>query len=144
MNKSGIVILAAVSVLLLSGVSAWMLLAFDVLDSQGGEASGKPRRFDVFDGYGLCETAIKKSLDGKVLFVESDDRAARYDYRSNMNQIFFLSSYLPETGLFGSLSDTEKEVFIRCDVSAETNVVEAVRIRPGDEEAFTEVHRRPQ
>ena len=145
MNKTWVVIVIAIVVVLaLVGGSVFLYLQYGAVDAENGQdLSQKPRRFDVFDGFSLCEQAIRRSLQGHVVSLDSDDRAAKYDPRSNMNQLFFAAAYRPKSGLFGSASQQEKQIYVRCDVSAENNEVEAVRIRPAEEEDFTEVHRLP-
>lgn len=98
-----------------------------------------PRRFNTFSAFTDCETAIKKNLGGKVLSVESDDRAAKYDYRENLNLLFFKAVYRPEKSFFGGIDYREKEVFVRCDASAETNEIVALRVRPSEGESYSEL-----
>ena len=144
MKQIWILIVVAIIILLaLASGTAYFFLDFKG-DSESVDAiSKRPRRFNVFDGFSLCEQAIRDSVSGKLISLESDDRAAKYDYRDNMNLLFFNAVYRPGVGLWGGGHGAETGAFIRCDVSAETNQVEAVRIRPGEEEDFTEVHRKP-
>ena len=137
-----VIVIAALVVVAIASVSTVLFIRFDGQSDSVDEISKRPRRFNLFDGFSLCEQAIRDSVGGKVIELESDDRAARYEFRDNINQLFFTMVYRPVTGVFGGKMGEETKVFVRCDVSAETNDVEAIRVRPGEEEDFTEVHRR--
>lgn len=104
--------------------------------------SSSSRRFDLYEGFSLCEDAIRVSIGGKVVTLDTDDRAAKYDPGSNTNRLFFVAVYQKKTGLIGTSFDPEEKVFIRCDVSAKTNRVEAIRLRTGEDENYTDVRRQ--
>ncbi len=143
MKKTWVAVVAGIALVALTSVVTFFVIGFTGFDSEEYHDVSVSRRYNIFDGYSLCEAALKKTISGQVKNVVSDDRAAKYDRISNTNQMFFEASYLPEVGLFGAVSKIEKRLYARCDVSAETNVVEAISLREVDEEIFSEVHKQP-
>lgn len=141
MNKRWLFIAAGLAIVLMSITLTLVIMTFSK-SSDEDSSSNQSRRYDVFEGYSLCEDTIKSSVGGKVLSLNADDRAAKYERNSNTNMLYFVVHYQKKVGLFGGTVAPEEKVFVRCDVSARTNEVEAIRVRPAEEEHYTEVHRK--
>ncbi|NIB44937.1 hypothetical protein HBA55_35490 [Pseudomaricurvus alkylphenolicus] len=139
MSRNWILVLAAVVLMVVS--SAATLVVFEFSGHQSGDSYGAavPRRFDVFEGYNQCQIAVEEAIPGRVLSVEGDDRAAKYQRITNMNVLFFTVDYSESgSGFAGEM----QRIYALCEVSAETNRIMAVKLRPSDEKEFTEVRRR--
>ena len=114
---------------------------FNQLDTAPKD-SKMSRRHDVFAGFSLCEEAIRDSVGGRVMSLETDDRAAQYDRSNNMNMLYFVVEYQKSLGFLSSGFGKKVEMFVRCDVSAFDNEVQAIRLRPAEEATFTEIFQR--
>ena len=143
MPRTAILVVAAILLVFLSSLSTYAVLTF-MPRGEGGIGESNSRRFDVFEGYKRCDAAVRNAVAGKVISIEGDDRAAHYNRTSNLNMLFFAVDYSQEGGMFGYSGGKLKRTYARCEVSAETNRIEAVRLRPADEKEYTEVIRRPK
>lgn len=143
MPRTTILVVAAILLVLLSSLSTYAVLTF-MPKGEGGFGENTSRRFDIYEGYNQCEKAVRNAVTGKVISIEGDDRAAQYNRTSNLNMLFFAVDYSQEGGMFGYSGGVLKRTYARCEVSAETNRIEAVRLRPADEKEYTEVIRRPE
>lgn len=142
--KTSVVIIAAVVLVILSCLSTYAFLALQTNAGGAGFGEQTSRRFDVFEGYNQCEKAVRNAVHGKVISIEGDDRAAQYNRSTNLNMLFFAVDFSEDGGMFGYSGGQLKRLYARCEVSAESNRIEAVKIRPADEKEYTEIIRRPE
>ncbi len=96
------------------------------------------RRFDLFERYDECEKAVRRAVSDHVVSLISDDRAARYDERSNINKLFFLADVAGEDSAGVHLERGVRQIFARCDVSAETGRIEAIYLREESDPEYIE------
>ncbi len=141
--RASILIVAAIVLVVLSCVSTYAFLALSSSNSGGDFGDRQSRRFDVFESYNQCEKAVRDSVNGKVIAIEGDDRAAQYHSATNLNRLFFAVDFSEDQGMFGYSGGKLKRLYARCEVSAETNRIEAVKLRPANEKEYTEIIRRP-
>ncbi|MGH1373488.1 MAG: hypothetical protein ACRBBW_15720 [Cellvibrionaceae bacterium] len=144
MPKTSILIIAAIVLVVLSSLSTYAFLTLQSSGTSQGFGDQSSRRFDVFESYNQCEKAVRNSVSGKVISVEGDDRAAQYHRSTNLNMLFFAVDYSESRGMLGYSGGQVKRLYARCEVSAETNRIEAVKLRPADEKEYTEIIRRPE
>ncbi len=144
MPKTSIIIIMAIVLVVLSCLSTYAFLTMQSNDSGSGFGDQTSRRFDVFESYNQCEKAVRNAVHGKVISIEGDDRAAQYHRATNLNMLFFAVNFSEEGGMFGYSGGQLKRLYARCEVSAKTNRIEAVKLRPADEKEYTEIIRRPE
>ncbi len=144
MSKTSIIIIAAIILVVFSCLSTYAFLTLWPKSSGAGFGSESSRRYDVFESYNQCEAAVRNSIRGKIVSLEGDDRAAQYHLPTNMNMLFFSVDYSEKAGMFGYRGGELKRIYARCEVSAKSNRIEAVKLRPADEKQYTEIIRRPQ
>ena len=139
-------IIIAGALLLIVASSAATLVFFNLSGGESAEpyTEAVHRRFDIFEGYGRCLEQVKRAVPGEVLSVQGDDRSAQYDRSNNINMMFFEAEYRASRGVFGGFEEAITTVYARCDVSAETNRIESIKLRPSNEKEYVEVVRRPE
>jgi hypothetical protein len=142
--RTRILVIIAILLVLLSCVSTYAFLVLRSSSSGGDFGDQRSRRFDVFDGYNQCKKMVRESVNGKVISIESDDRAAQYNRAGNLNMLFFAVDYSEKQGMFGYSGGQLKRLYARCEVSAGSNRIEAIKLRPADEKEYTEIIRRPE
>lgn len=141
MQRSVLLVLMALLIVVLASASTYGIVLMTSAKSSTGYGVVKSRRFDVFEGYRECELAVRRAISGNVIGLESDDRAAKYSERGNLNTLFFTIDYSEQSGVVGYRGGDLKRVYAGCEVSAETNRIETVKLRPAGEEDYTEVIR---
>ncbi len=141
MNQQRKVVLLAAGCLLIVLSSATTVVVMNS-SSDGrlarGEGELPMRRYDLFESYDECESAVKQAVVGHVVSMVSDDRAARYDESSNVNKLFFLADVAAEDSTGVHLEQGVRQIFARCDVSAETNRIEGVYLRAENDPEYIE------
>lgn len=143
MSRNWLMVIAAVVLVVISSGATFFILQTGVSGSRDTYGTAVPRRFDVFEGYNRCLTTVEDNVPGRVVSIEGDDRAAKYDRSTNMNLLFFSVDYSNGSGSSGYRGGQLLKIYALCEVSAKTNRIESVKMRPANEKEFTEVVRRP-
>ncbi|BFM11003.1 hypothetical protein R50072_11560 [Simiduia litorea] len=97
-----------------------------------GIVENRPK-FDLFAGHGLCEKATYQQMEGKIISLNMDQRAAIYnDYERTNTLIFTADVVLPEQRFLSEQHSTKK-MHVQCVTSADTNKLTTLVIAPADQ-----------
>jgi len=88
------------------------------------------KTYDLFAGHSFCEDAIRGKVDGKIISLTSDDRAAKVNTYTNTNILTFKASIARVNEQFLSEQHSTREYDIKCSTSIETNTVVNLSILP--------------
>lgn len=97
-----------------------------------GVVTNRPR-YDLFAGHGLCEKAIYRDIQGKILKLHMDSRNALYDQFERTNTLLFSAYVVPEGQTFLSEQHSTVKMTAQCITSADTNQLLNLYIGPADE-----------
>jgi len=77
--------------------------------------------YSLFSGHGVCEKAIHEAAPGKVITLQSDDRAAKYNAYDDSNVLTFEAEVKPNNLRFLSEQRSTYKVVYRCHTSSIDN-----------------------
>lgn len=77
--------------------------------------------YSLFAGHGVCEEAINKAAPGKVITLQSDDRAAKYNAYDDSNVLTFEAEVKPNNLRFLSEQHSTYKIVYRCHTSSIDN-----------------------
>jgi len=99
-------------------------------------SSGKvinKKSYDLFAGHSFCEDAIRGKVDGKIISLTSDDRAAKINTYTNTNILTFKANIARVNEQFLSEQHSTREYDIKCSTSIDTNAVVNLSITPAED-----------
>lgn len=97
-----------------------------------GIVESRPK-FDQFSGHGLCQTAIYKEMEGKIISLNMDQRSASFNEFERTNTLVFHADVVPPEGFFLSEQHSTVPMTIQCITSTDTNTLVKLIIAPSDE-----------
>jgi hypothetical protein len=77
--------------------------------------------YGLFAGHGVCEQAIKDAVQGKLITLESEDRAAKYNAYDDSNVLTFNAEIKPDKQRFLSEQRSTYKIMYRCHTSSVDN-----------------------
>ena len=90
----------------------------------------KKKNYDLFAGHSFCEDAIRGKVEGKIISLTSDDRAAKINTYANTNILTFKANIARVNERFLSEQHSTREYDIKCSTSINTNTVVNLSILP--------------
>ncbi len=103
------------------------------LDAFKLNRSTKKLNYDLFAGHSFCEDAIRKRVNGRIISLTSDDRAAKVNNYARTNILTFKANIVSDDTEYKSEQHSTREFNIKCSTSIDTNKVVNVNIAPVDE-----------
>jgi len=88
------------------------------------------KNHDLFAGHSFCEDAIRGKVEGKIISLTSDDRAAKINTYTNTNILTFKANIARVNEPFLSEQHSTREYDIKCSTSINTNTVVNLSILP--------------
>lgn len=85
------------------------------------QAAAPSHLYSLFAGHGVCEQAIYEAAPGKVITLESDDRAAKYNAYDDSNVLTFEAEVKPDKLRFLSEQRSTYKIVYRCHTSSIDN-----------------------
>lgn len=134
-------LIAGAILLVLISIGATVLLAkhfragFNSGDSTKralGIVESRPK-FNQFAGHGICEKNIYEEMEGKIISLNLDQRAAIYNDYERTNTLIFSADVVPPEQRFLSEQHSTKQMHVQCVTSADTNELVTLVIAPADQ-----------
>ena len=97
------------------------------------DREGPSKHYDLFAGHSFCEQAIRKKVDGRIVSLTSDDRAAKVNSYANTNVLIFKADIVPLNTKFRSEHLSTRQYDIKCATSIASNKVVNLTIQPVEE-----------
>ncbi|AFU98378.1 hypothetical protein [Simiduia agarivorans] len=97
-----------------------------------GIVENRPK-FDTFAGHGVCEAAIYANMEGKIVTLQMDERAAIYNDFERTNTLLFTADVVPADERFLSEHRSTIPMQAQCVTSADNNKLVTLVIAPADQ-----------
>lgn len=135
------VFLVAAVLLVLFSVAATLFVARQYRASQEEAASlkralgivDKRPKYDTFAGHSICKDAIYANMEGKIITLQMDERAAIYNEFERTNTLLFTADVVLPEERFLSERRSTIPMQAQCVTSADNNTLVTLVIAPADQ-----------